>query len=89
MEQISNAVESQNRDSAADERILRNRELVGRAHDGDESALEILVRENIPLVRSIAHKFKDRGCEFEDLMQIGIIGMIKAVLCTSRIVERR
>lgn len=64
---------------SSSDRFLRNRELVKLAHDGDEEALEILVNENIPLVRSVAHKFKDRGCEFEDLMQIGTIGMIKAV----------
>ncbi|HOA85179.1 MAG TPA: sigma-70 family RNA polymerase sigma factor, partial [Bacillota bacterium] len=31
------------------------------------------------LVRSIAIRFRDRGTEIEDLIQIGMIGMIKAV----------
>ena len=31
------------------------------------------------LVRSIAKRFKDRGCEMEDLIQIGMIGMLKAI----------
>ena len=79
MELNSTNTEYKNRELTSDERFLRNRELVIRANAGDEKALEILVNENIPLVRSIAHKFKDRGCEFEDLMQIGIMGMIKAV----------
>lgn len=79
MELNSPNAEHKNCDTASDERFVRNRELVIRANSGDETALEILVNENIPLVRSIAHKFKDRGCEFEDLMQIGIMGMIKAV----------
>ena len=31
------------------------------------------------LVRSIALRFKDRGVEYEDLVQIGSIGMLKAI----------
>ncbi len=62
-----------------DERYLRNRELITKAQSGDEQATEILVVENTALVKSIALKFRDRGTEFEDLMQIGTIGMIKAI----------
>ena len=62
-----------------DERYLRNRDLILRAQAGDEAASECLVLENIALVKSIALKFRDRGCEFEDLMQIGTIGMLKAI----------
>ena len=79
MEIRANITEVNQAQSTSDERFIRNRELVALAHDGDEAALEAVVVENIPLVRSIAHKFKDRGCDFEDLMQIGIMGMIKAV----------
>ena len=62
-----------------DERYLRNRELILKAQSGDESATEALIIENTALVKSIALKFRDRGTEFEDLMQIGTIGMIKAI----------
>jgi len=62
-----------------DERYLRNRELILRAQRGDEEATETLIVENVALVKSIALKFRDRGTEFEDLMQIGTIGMIKAI----------
>lgn len=62
-----------------DERFLRNRDLIIRAQRGDESASEMLITENTALVKSIALKFRDRGTEFEDLMQIGMIGMIKAI----------
>ena len=62
-----------------DERFIRNRELICRAQSGDESATEALIIENVALVKSIALKFRDRGTEFEDLMQIGTIGMIKAI----------
>ncbi len=62
-----------------DERYLRNRELILRAQSGDEAAAETLIIENTALVKSLALKFRDRGTEFEDLMQIGTIGMIKAI----------
>lgn len=62
-----------------DERYQRNRELILRAQAGDETASEKLILENVALVKSIALKFRDRGTEFEDLMQIGTIGMLKAI----------
>lgn len=62
-----------------DERFAHNRELIKLAQAGDEKAMESLVVENTALVRSIAIRFRDRGTEFEDLMQIGTIGMIKAI----------
>lgn len=57
----------------------RNRELLRLAKDGDEKASEELIKNNAGLVRSIALRFRDRGIEYEDLMQIGTIGMVKAI----------
>ncbi len=66
-----------------DERYLRNRALLLAAQSTDEkeadAATETLILENTALVKSIALKFRDRGTEFDDLMQIGTIGMIKAI----------
>lgn len=56
----------------------RNHAYLERIALGDEEALDVLVRENMGLVRSIALRFRDRGTEYEDLLQIGVIGMIKA-----------
>lgn len=53
--------------------------LIKKAQSGDAAALEALVTGNMGLVKSIAVRFKDRGVEFEDLCQIGTIGMIKAI----------
>lgn len=44
-----------------------------------EAAMEQLMCENAPLVRSIVRKFIHRGTEYEDLYQIGCIGLMKAV----------
>ena len=65
--------------TVAQERIEKNRELLILAAQGDERATEQLVVDNMPLVRSVAIKFKDRGTEYEDLVQIGTIGMLKAI----------
>lgn len=55
-----------------------NNELIAKIKDGDEKALEELVNLNMGLVKSIAVRFRDRGVEYEDLIQIGTVGMIKA-----------
>ena len=60
-----------------------NRELIEQAQGENEaaamSATEKLLEVNRGLVHSIAMRFRDRGVELEDLMQIGTIGMIKAI----------
>lgn len=65
------------------EKYSENRELISIAQSNDEqaalSATERLIRINLGLVRSIAMRFKDRGVDMEDLIQIGTIGMIKAI----------
>ena len=56
----------------------RNMQLLHRIGNGEEEALADLTEENMGLVRSVALRFKGRGTEYEDLVQIGAIGMIKA-----------
>lgn len=53
--------------------------LVVKAQQGDETAQEYILKENLNLVRSVVHRFANRGCEWDDLFQIGCIGLIKAV----------
>ena len=54
-------------------------ELLERARAGDAQAEEVLLRENMGLVKSVAARFLGRGAEFEDLCQLGSIGMLKAI----------
>ncbi len=56
-----------------------NIELLKKAKQGDQSALDELVSKNLGLCKSIALRFRDRGTEYEDLVQLAAIGMIKAV----------
>ncbi len=62
-----------------DPRFAQNLSLISLAQNGDKTAMEKLVLDNMGLVRTVAVKFRDRGTEFEDLMQIGTMGMIKAI----------
>ena len=57
----------------------RNQELLRRAREGDSEAEASLVEENLGLVRKVARRFLERGTEYEDLVQIGTIGMVKAI----------
>lgn len=54
-------------------------ELIKRSQEGDKSARDLLVTENIGLVWSIVRRFSNRGYEMEDLFQIGSIGLMKAI----------
>ena len=47
--------------------------------EGDESARDVLVHLHLPLVEHCARRFRNRGEPFEDLVQVGTIGLIKSV----------
>jgi len=55
------------------------RHLISQSQQGDQKARDQLVEANIPLVHSIARRFVDRGLEYEDLLQIGSLGLLKAI----------
>lgn len=53
--------------------------LIKRSQQGDRNAQDLLVKNNIGLVSTIVKKFLNRGYEYEDIFQIGCIGLIKAI----------
>ncbi len=55
-----------------------NLALLQSAKAGDKQAMETLISANMGLVRTIARRFIGRGAEYEDLVQIGTMGMLKA-----------
>src|SRR2546428_14075418 len=58
----------------------RDRELLRRYHeDGDLAAREQLIEEHMSLVRSLARRYSYRGEQLDDLVQIGAIGLVKAI----------
>jgi len=59
---------------------IDDRTLVRRYHlEGDVSAREELIQRYMSLVRSLARRYSYRGEQLDDLVQIGAIGLIKAI----------
>ena len=59
--------------------FTENRKLLEEYKNGDDSAVEKLMKLNTGLVSGIAARFRGRGVESDDLFQIGSIGMLKAI----------
>lgn len=58
----------------------KTRELFRRyKEDGDMEAREQLVMSHLNLVRFLANKFKNRGEPLDDLVQVGYLGLLKAI----------
>lgn len=53
--------------------------LIKKAQEGDAAAREKLVEANLRLVASIVRRFEGRSYEYEDLFQVGCIGLLKAI----------
>jgi len=60
---------------AADDKVLLRR----YHEDGDLAAREQLIERYMSLVRSLARRYAYRGEQLDDLVQIGAIGLIKAI----------
>jgi len=61
--------------ASGDQRAL----LVAYLENGDVRARDRLVEEMMPLVRSLANRYAGRGEPTEDLIQVGAIGLVKAI----------
>jgi len=53
--------------------------LIERAQNNDEDAKAELLQNNIPLIKSIVRRYQNKQIEYEDLLQLGTLGFIKAV----------
>lgn len=56
-----------------------NLELIEKAQGGNTKALDKLIRLNLPLVSTISKRFLNRGYEYDDIFQIGCIGLMKTI----------
>lgn len=82
MTQMAQDVLTQYLGRVRDGRLLdarEEKELSRRARDGDMMARRRLIECNLRLVISIAKKYRGRGVLFEDLIQEGNAGLIRAV----------
>ncbi len=59
--------------------IEEEEKLIKKLIYNDEDAKKVLVERNLRLVVYIAKKFENTGIDFEDLISIGTIGLMKAI----------
>ena len=57
----------------------RMRQLFPLVHGGDRAAREEFINGNLRLVLSVIQRFNGRGENPDDLFQVGVIGLIKAI----------
>ena len=55
------------------------KELLIKMHQGDNSAREKFIKGNLRLVLSVIQRFNNRGENVDDLIQVGCIGLMKAI----------
>lgn len=68
--------------NTADLKVLtesETKELLLKIKQGDKTARETLIQGNLRLVLSVIQKFTNRGESADDLFQVGVIGLIKAI----------
>ena len=53
--------------------------LIAKSQAGERDAREVLIEKNLGLVHHIVRRFAGRGQDMEDLFQIGVIGLMKAI----------
>ena len=56
-----------------------NSKLIALAKTGDQQIMNKVIEMNLPLVASLSKKFLNRGYDYEDIFQIGSIGLVKAI----------
>ncbi len=57
----------------------KTKELIKNSQKGDKNAREQIIKENAPLVKSIVKRYLNRGSDFDDLYQVGLMGLLKAI----------
>jgi len=62
-----------------EKQYLENDELVKKAQSGDQVAREAVYEANLGLVYMVLERFKNSSYEYEDLFQVGSIGLLKAI----------
>ena len=63
-------------------KVLKNEEtmeMIRRTQAGDSTAKETAVMGNLRLVLSVVQRFSNRGEPMDDLFQVGVIGLLKAI----------
>lgn len=54
-------------------------ELILLAQKGDDDAKTALLQHNLPLIKSIVKRYQNKQIEYDDLIQLGTLGFVKAL----------
>lgn len=65
--------------NVAEENKYYSKELILKAQNNDKNAMNLLLEKNAPLINSLVKKYLQFSFEYDDLFQVGSIGLIKAV----------
>jgi len=49
------------------------------AKNGNEESKSLLISENMPLIKSVIKRYVGKNCEYDDLFQLGSMGLLKAI----------
>ena len=63
-------------------KVMKEKEkmrLLKLSHEGDKQARDELIEGNLRLVLSVVQRFSNRSENMDDLFQVGVIGLIKAI----------
>ena len=55
-------------------------QLIREAQSGNEKAKSRLLEENMPLIKSIVKRYRNTAIEYDDLLQLGALGLYKAIM---------
>lgn len=53
---------------------------IHQAQQGDKEAAGKLLQDNMPLVKSIVKRYRNSGVDYDDLIQLGSLGLYKAII---------
>ena len=59
--------------------VEKTSDLIQKSKDGDKDALDALIVDNTPLVKSVVRRYSGKNVEYDDLMQLGSMGLLKAI----------
>lgn len=54
-------------------------QLIKESQEGSDEAKTSLLHHNLPLIKSIVRRYRNKFIEYDDLMQLGTLGLIKAI----------
>lgn len=59
--------------------VEESNRLIEAAQKGDDEAKTALLQNNLPLIKSIVKRYQNKQIEYEDLIELGTLGFIKAL----------